>query len=163
VAGTSLGTGLILAGALSGESDTYLHAIRDIVVLWAVGQALLVAGAAVFVKTAGYNVHDSLEHDNNAAAGISLGGFLAALGVLIRATLHDASGDLLAELAVTGILIAIGGPLLVLTSIVTEKFILPKINLAKEIAIDKNSAAGLISAAASICTALLLAAVITSR
>ncbi len=163
VAGSSIGTGLVLAGALSGESEGVFNAIRDIVVYWAVGQALFIAGAAAFYKTAGYNVQETLENDNNAAAGISLGGFLIALGILVWSTLHDASGNLLDELQVTAILVVIGGPLLLLTSILTEKLILPRINLAKEIAIDKNSAAGLICAAASVSTALLLAALITSH
>ena len=163
VAGSSIGTGLVLAGALSGESQGYLNAMRDIVIFWAVGQALFIAGAAAFFKTAGYDVQGTLEKDNNAAAGISLGGFLVALGILLWSTLHGASGELFDELKITAILVAIGAPLLLLTSILTEMLILPRVNLAKEIAIDKNRAAGLVCAAASVTTALLLAALITSH
>ena len=163
VAGSSVGTGLVLAGVLSGDSDSYLYAVRDIFIYWAVGQALFIAGAAVFFKMAGYNVQETMEKDNNAAAGISLGGFLAALGILVWATLHGASGDLVEELKITGVYIAVGVPLLILTSILTEKLIFLRVNLAKEISIDKNSAAGLVCAAANIATALLLAALITSR
>ena len=163
VAGSSLSTGFVLAGVLTGDSANYLFAMRDIVVYWAVGQALFIMGSWVFFKTAGYDVQKTLEDDNNAAAGISLGGFLVALGIVLGAALKDASGDLLAELATTGVILAVGAPLLLVTRTVTEKLIFHHVNLAKEIAIDKNAAAGLVSAAASISTAVLLAALITSR
>lgn len=163
VAGSSIGTGLVLAAALTGDSDGYLNAIRDIVVYWAAGQVLFIIGAAIFYHTAGYDVEKSMEHDNNTAAGISLAGFLIALGILLGAALQDASSNLVEELAHTGILMLVCGPLLLLTTIVTEKLILPRINLAKEIAIDRNCAAGLICAAASITTAILLAALITNH
>jgi uncharacterized membrane protein YjfL (UPF0719 family) len=163
VAGSSIGTGLVLAAALTGDSDGYLNAIRDIVVYWAAGQALFIIGAAVFYHTAGYDVEKTMEHDNNTAAGLSLGGFLVALGIVLGAALQNASSNLAEELAHTGILIVVCGPLLLLTTVITQKLILPRINLAKEIAIDRNCAAGLICAAASISTALLLAALITNH
>ena len=163
LAGSSLGTGFVLAGALTGDSSSYTAAIRDIVVYWAVGQALFVAGAWAFFKFAGYNVQKTLEDDNNAAAGFSLGGFLVALGILLGAALKDASGNLLTELAVTFSILVVCAPLLLVTTIVTEKLIFHRVNLAKEIAIDKNAAAGLISGTAAITTALLLAALITTR
>ena len=163
VAGSCIGTGLVLAGALTGDSPTWLHSVRDIVVYWAAGQALFIGGAWAFYHTAGYDVQKTMEHDNNTAAGISLGGFLASLGVLLWALLQNASGDLGVELATLLIAALVGIPLLLLSSIVTRKLILPHINLPKEIAHDKNSAAGLICAAASLSTALLLAAALLSR
>lgn len=163
VAGSCLGTGLVLAGALTGESVSWAYSVRDTVIYWLVGQVLFVAGAWLFYRTAGYEVQETLENDNNAAAGIALGGFLASLGVLVWAVLQNASSDLGTELALILITAAVGIPLLRLTTIVTEKFILPRISLPKEIVIDKNNAAGLICAAASLCTAILLAATILSR
>jgi len=163
VAGSCVGTGLVLAGALMGNSDSWLQSVRDIVVYWAVGQALFIGGALAFYRTAGYNVQETLENDNNAAAGISLGGFLAGLGILLWAVLQNASSDLGAELTTILITAVCGIPLLLLSAIVTEKLILPRISLPKEIAIDKNSAAGLICATASLSTAILLAATLLSR
>ena len=163
VAGSSLGTGFVLAGALTGESSGYLTAIRDIFVYWAVGQALFVVGSQAFFKIAGYDVQKTLEHDNNAAAGFNLGGFLIALGILLGGSLRDASGGLMGELAVTAAVLVICVPLLLFTTTVTQKLIFQRVNLAKEIAIDKNSAAGVICAAASITTAVLLVALISSH
>ena len=163
VAGSCVGTGLVLAGALMGDSPTWLHSVRDILVYWAVGQVLFIGGAWAFYRTAGYKVQETMEQDNNAAAGISLGGFLAGLGVLLWAVLQNASSHLVEELAAILVASLIGIPLLLLSTIVTQKLILPHINLPKEIAIDKNSAAGLICATASLCTAILLAATLLSR
>jgi len=163
VAGSCVGTGLVLAGALTGDSASWLHSVRDIVVYWAVGQVLFIGGALAFYRTAGYNVQETLENDNNAAAGISLGGFLAGLGILLWAVLQNASSDLGAELTTILVTAVIGIPLLLLSAIVTEKLILPRISLPKEIAIDKNSAAGLVCATASLSTAILLAATLLSR
>ena len=163
VAGSCVGTGLVLAGALTGNSADWLHSVRDVVVYWIAGQALFIGGAWAFYHTAGYDVQEIMEHDNNAAAGISLSGFLASLGILLWALLQNASNNLLGELAALLVAGAIGIAVLLFASIVTRKLILPHINLPKEIALDKNTAAGLICATASISTALLLAAALLSR
>ena len=163
VAGSCVGTGFVLAGALTGDSTNWLHSVRDIAVYWAVGQGLFIVGALAFYRTAGYNVQETLENDNNAAAGISLGGFLTSLGILLWAVLQNASSDLFAELTTILLTAVVAIPLLLLTTLVTEKLILPRINLPKEIALDKNTAAGLICATASLSTALLLAATLLSR
>ncbi|MEI6560669.1 MAG: DUF350 domain-containing protein [Verrucomicrobiota bacterium] len=163
VAGSCVGTGLVLAGALTGNSADWLHSVRDVAVYWAVGQALFIGGAWAFYHTAGYDVQETMEHDNNAAAGISLGGFLASLGVLLWALLQNASSDLLVELTAILVTAVIGISLLLLSSIVTRKLLLPHINLPKEITLDKNTAAGIICATASLATALLLAASFLSR
>ncbi len=163
VAGGSIATGLILAGSITGESDSYLLAIRDILIYWAIGQALLVAGAHLFYATAGYNVQSSLEHQDNPATGISLGGFLIALGIFLGAVLQYASSSIWDELAITVVELMIGGSLLLLTRFLAERLIIPKVNLANEISVQKNSAAGMICATASILTALLLAAAVTAH
>lgn len=163
VAGSSIGTGLVLAGSLTGESASHLHAVRDIFIYWVIGQAFFIAGAHLFFRLAGYAVQDVMEKRNNTAAGISLGGFLVALGVLLWASSRNATSNILQEISTTGILAILGGVLLLLGRVVTEKVILPRINFAKEIAIDENSAAGLVSAGSSIVTALILAAAISAR
>lgn len=174
VAGSSLGTGLVLAGALTGESDGHLFAIRDIFVYWAIGQALFIVASWAFFKTAGYDVQKTLEHDRNTAAGFSLGGFLVGLGIVLGASIKGASSQLLpvvdasgtvvlGELITTATLLLICVPLLLLTTVITQRLIFHHVNLAKEIAIDKNVAAGIVCATASISTALLVASLITNR
>ena len=161
VAGSSIATGLVLAGVLTGESDSYLFAVRDILLYWALGQGLLIAGAALFSATAGYDVHGSLEHHDNPATGASLGGFLVALGILLGAILRNSSSSIVEQLSIALIEVFVGGTLLLLSRFVTERLILPRVNFADEIAVQHNTAAGLISATASIVTALLVAAAVT--
>lgn len=163
VAGSCIGTGLVLAGVLTGESEGWWRSVRDIAIYWAMGQLLFICGALAFYRTAGYNVQETLEKDNNVPAGISLGGFLAGLGILLWAVLRDASSNLGEELLLMVIMAVIGIPLLLLSNIVVQKVILPRINLPKEIVVDKNAAAGLICATASLSTAILLAATLLSH
>jgi uncharacterized membrane protein YjfL (UPF0719 family) len=163
VAGSSIATGLILAGVLTGESDSFLLAIRDILLYWALGQGLLIGGTALFSATAGYDVHGSLEHHDNPATGASLGGFLVALGILLGAILRNSSSSIVEEVSISLVEVFVGGVLLLLSRFVTERLILPKVNFADEIAVQHNTAAGMISATASIVTALLLAAAVTAH
>jgi putative membrane protein len=161
VAGSCLASGLVLRAALSGHSDTVWLGIRDVLVYWAVGQAILVIGAWLFIKTVHFDVHKALEVDNNAAAGFSLGGFLVAVGITVNAALTNASSALADELVITLVCSAIGLGLLVCAAIIAGRVFLPESPVAKEISIDKNPAAGLISAGCFIAVSLLLARVIT--
>ncbi len=162
VGGSSIGTGLVLAAIMTGESENYLLGIRDILIYWAVGQTLFIGGAHLFFRVAGYDVQGILEKNNNTAAGISLAGFLIALGVFVWSVSRNASGNILPEVGTTVLLALIGGAVLLMSRVLTEKLILPRINFAKEISTDENKAAGLVSAACSIVTALMLAAAITA-
>jgi uncharacterized membrane protein YjfL (UPF0719 family) len=163
VAGGSIGTGFVLAGALTGESAGYLLAIRDIVIYWALGQLLFILGAKLFFKTAGYDLLKSLEHHDNPASGASLAGFLVSLGILLAAILKYSSSSILEEVSITVVEVVIGGALLLLTRFLTERLIIPKVNLADEISVQKNCAAGVICGVASILTAILLAAAVTAH
>ncbi|MEY5026065.1 MAG: hypothetical protein RLZZ244_1593, partial [Verrucomicrobiota bacterium] len=115
VAGGSVASGLVLQAALSGNSDSPLLAFRDVLVLWAAGQLILVLGARCYCMVARYEVQKALEGDN-VAAGLSLGGFLAALGIVVHAALRGASSDLAGELMVTGVFSLLGIGLLLLSN-----------------------------------------------
>jgi uncharacterized membrane protein YjfL (UPF0719 family) len=160
LAGGCVASGLVLQGALAGHSASLALAVRDVLVYWFAGQLVLSVGAALFTKMVRFDFRKALEIDNNAAAGISLGGFLIAVGVVVNAALRGATSDLLREL---GLIVAdsiIGLVLLVCAAIVAARVFLPESPMAKEISVDRNPAAGLISAALFIAVALLLAQVI---
>ena len=159
LAGGCIAAGLVLHGALSGESDSAWHAVRDLLVFWAAGQIILIAGAWLFIHAVRFDVEKVIQ-ENNVAAGISLGGFLAAVGIIVNAALSGASSDLGSELLVTFGCSLLGLGLLVCSAIIGAWAFLPHSPVSKEIAVDKNPAAGLISAAAFIAAALLLARVI---
>jgi len=158
VAGSCVATGFVLNGVLSGESDSLLGGILDIAIYWTVGQAVLVVGALVFQLITSYDVHKVIEEDDNIAAGISFGGFLAALGIITGGALAGATGNLGEEIAITLVLAAVGIFFLICARFIADRVLLPRSPLSKEVAVDRNPAAGAIAAACFIATALLLSA-----
>jgi uncharacterized membrane protein YjfL (UPF0719 family) len=160
LAGGCIAAGLVLHGALSGNSINPLFALRDVIVFWLTGMVILIGGAWLYIHVVKYDVVKVLEHDNNAAAGFSLGGFLIAVGITINASLAGASSNLGAELLITLMVSAIGLVLLVCSAIIAAHIFLSGSPVAKEIAVDKNPAAGLISGACYVAMAVLLARVI---
>lgn len=161
VAGGCLATGFMLNGVMHGESGSFLMVIRDILVYWLVGQILLVVSGFVFQKITSYDVHKTIGEDDNIPAGISFGGFLVGIGIIVRSALAGASSDLWEELQIVLAVWLIGIVLLVTARAIADKIFLPNSPLSKEVAEDKNPAAGAIAAASFICIALLLAATLT--
>jgi uncharacterized membrane protein YjfL (UPF0719 family) len=159
VAGGCIAAGLVLHGALSGDSDSPWMALRDLLVFWTTGQLILVGGAWLYTHVARYDVQRALERDN-ISAGFALGGFLAAVGIMIDAALAGASSNLATELITTVTIAAIGLLLLLCTSLIAARVFLPHSPIPKEISVDRNPAAGLLSAACFIAVALLLARII---
>ena len=160
VAGGCIAAGLVLNGALSGESASPGLALRDLLVFWTLGQAILLSSAWLFTKVAGYDVQKALEQ-NNVAAGFSLAGFLIAVGILVDAALTGAADNLAPEIVLTLGVAAVGLLLLFMTARIAARVFLPHSAIAKEIETDRNPAAGILSAVCFVVVALLLARVIT--
>lgn len=158
VAGSSIATGFMLRGVLSGYSASLWLGMRDIVIYFAVGQMILIAGGWVYAQFAGYDVHEEIGDKDNVAAGISFGGYLAALGYIASVALTGASGQWVDEVVTTLVLASFGVVLLMTARVVADAFLLPKSPLAKEVAVDKNMAAGAVAAAAFLLVAVLFAA-----
>ena len=160
VAGSCLATGLMLNGVLTGESASFLMSIRDIIIYFTLGQLILILGGLVFQLMTSYDVYQVIGRDNNIPAGISFGGFLVALGIIIRTGLVGAGSNLLEEIGTMIVIAFVGIILLAITRIIADKVFLPTSALSKEVAKDKNPAAGAIAAACFICIAILLAAAV---
>ena len=142
VAGSFVATGFMISGALTGESISFLAGIVDLLVYWAAGQALLVFGGWLFQKITPYDVHQTIEHDDNTAAGLSFGGFLVGLGIIMMTSLTGAGSNILAEIGPTILIAAAGMILLVATRIIIDRLFLPSAPLAREVATERNAAAG---------------------
>lgn len=142
VAGSFVATGFMIAGALTGESISFLAGIIDLLVYWAVGQSLLIFGGWLFQKITPYDVHHTIEHDDNTAAGLSFGGFLVGLGIIMMTSLSGAGSNLLAEIGPTFLIALSGTILLVATRSIIDHLFLPSAPLAHEVAREKNAAAG---------------------
>ncbi len=173
VAGTNVATGLMLSGALTGVSlplmpETLpawlggtLGSLRDVCIYWAMGQAILVVAALVFQWIARYDVQKVISEQDNVPVGIAFCGYLVALGIITRAALVGAGSDILAEMAITGVLAACGVVLLVMVNIVAEWALFSRTARVKELVTDRNCAAGVVEGACFIGVAILLAAAIS--
>ncbi|MDZ7640219.1 MAG: DUF350 domain-containing protein [Bryobacterales bacterium] len=158
VAGSSIATGFMLRGVLNGFSSSVWMGLRDVAIYFLVGQAILVAGGWVYTKFAGYDVHEEIGAKDNVAAGVSFGGYLAALGYIASVALTGATSDWMDEVATSLVLAFFGVVLLITARTVADLFLLPKSPLAKEVAVDRNKAAGAVAAASFLLVAVLFGA-----
>lgn len=154
VGGSCIATGFMISGALTGESITPVRGVIDLLIYFAIGQALLILGGVIFQTITSYDVHEVIEHDDNTAAGLSFGGFLVAIGIITKVSLSGATSNILTETITTAMLALSGLVLLVAVRIITDRVILPKSSLCKEISVDKNTAAGAVTASTFVAVAL---------
>ncbi len=160
VASSSIATGLVLLGAQTGLSDSWLLGTRDIIVYWLVGQLILIVGGLIFQVITDYDVHGVIEHDDNEAAGWSFGGWLIAFGIIICVALKGASSDLAVELKVLMVVSFIGLLLFTGTRVIVDKLLLPGDSLSDEVSKQKNLAAGKVACFFFFFFALILSAAV---
>jgi uncharacterized membrane protein YjfL (UPF0719 family) len=156
MAGSCIATGFMLRGVMAGFSNSLLAGLRDAMVYFLVGQVVLVAGGWVYAKTARYEVHDEIERKNH-AAGLSFGGFLAALGYIVSTALTGATSEWMDEIITALVIAGVGMVLLVFARVVADFVLLPTASLADEISAERNLAAGTVSAASFLLVAILFA------
>lgn len=162
VGGGCVATGLTISGALSGESVSPWMGVVDLLYYFVLGQLLLVLGGVLFQFITSYDVHRVIEQDDNTAAGLSFGGYLVAIGIIMRVALKGAGSQLIVETMTTLILAVFGIALLLFARLIADKVLLPASVLSKEIAADRNIGAGAIAAASFVSVALLYATAIGS-
>ncbi len=161
VAGSCVGSGLILNGALTGFSQDFTHGLRDIVLLWLLGQMLLVLGAFIYSRLTRYDVHELIEYDNNVAVGIGFGVLLISFGLIIRAAIVFAGvNTILAELtrAIPSALFGIAAVLTINT--ISARLLTSKLDYEDEVQMHGNIAVSVVTACVTLATAMLLASII---
>lgn len=146
-AANSIASGLVIFGAVSGESAGLGFGLMTAVIFWLVGQVVMIITSMVYSKMVPYDVHDEIEKDN-VAAGIGFAGAMIALANLVRFGL---SGDFMGwmdTITDVGIEVLIGFALLPLVRLFSDKVLLPGRNLTDEIVNQEkpNSGAALIEA-----------------
>jgi len=151
--GVSIASGIIIFGAVSGEGGNIWTATG----FWALGQLILIIAIRVYNLITPYNIHDEIEKDN-VAAGVSLGGAIVAMGIVVGMTaegdFHSWSEDLPYFLVVS----TIGLLLLPFVRFLTDKVLLPTVKLTEEIAGQEkpNIGAAYIEAFSYIAAALVI-------
>ncbi|WP_430811522.1 MULTISPECIES: DUF350 domain-containing protein [unclassified Carboxylicivirga] len=128
----AIASGLIIFGAVTGESGNLLQGLSSAVVFWLAGQGALFIAGVVYQFITSYDVHDHIEKDN-VAVGVGFAGALIAIANLIR---HALMGDLEswgATFAEAGFELALGIILLPVMRFLTDKILLPGQRLTDEI------------------------------
>ncbi len=158
LAGASIATGFMLNGVLNGQSASLTIGLRDIVIYWVLGQALLIIGGLAFQWMTKYDVHKVIGDEDNMPAGVSFGGFLVAIGLIVRNALYGATSNVGEELIVTAVFALFGMIMLVFTRFIIDRLLLPKSPLTKEVVVDRNPAAGALASISFIVVAIVYSA-----
>ena len=134
--GIYFATGMVVRGAIMGDSISLWAGISSSVVYFILGQLVLILVSDFFQLITPYDFHDEIEK-NNVAAGLAFGGFVSAVGVIIG----HASGDSLqvAELVIFFCWTLLSLIILGFTQyVVVEHILVPGHKITKEIVTDKN-------------------------
>lgn len=156
--GSSIATGCMINGILSGESGgSIMHGLVDIIVYWALGQALLVLGGKAFQRATPYDDQTLIQTEQNVPAGIVFGSFLVALGIVVRGSLLGATDEIGAEMVITAVFAVVSMVLLVGVTFGAERVFLRGSTLKAEIEGDKNAGAAVILGACICCASFMIA------
>jgi uncharacterized membrane protein YjfL (UPF0719 family) len=146
-AANSIASGLIIYGAISGDTGGEMSGILSAVIFWAIGQVLLIVTAKVYNLITAYDVHDYIEKDN-VAVGIGFAGAMIALGNIIHFGISDdfESWDITALRLGTEVLL--GLVMLPIVRFLADKILLPGRRLTDELINQEkpNNGAALIEA-----------------
>jgi uncharacterized membrane protein YjfL (UPF0719 family) len=157
MAGSYLATGLIVNAAVSGEAaNGWLSGLLACLVFFALGQVVLVLAGLWYQLITKYDVHKVIGEDNNIAAGVGFGGFLFAMGYVLRAAMTGASVSWGVDLVSFALYVVVAIVLLTIGRLITDKVFLPKAKISDEIGSQGNIAAASVAAAIYVAIAVLI-------
>ncbi len=157
MAGSYLATGLIVNAAVSGEAaGGWWKGLLACLIFFALGQLVLVIAGLWYQRITSYDIHKVIGEDNNVAAGIGFGGFLFAMGYVVRAAMLGESKFWSVDLVSFALYVVVALILLTITQAITDKVFLPKAKISDEIGNRGNVAAALIVAAIYAAVAFLI-------
>jgi uncharacterized membrane protein YjfL (UPF0719 family) len=154
---SAIASGLVIHGALIGETTDLFHGMYTASIFWLIGQFVMLLTGFIYNKMTKYDIHEHIEKDN-VAVGIGFAGALVAMANIIRFAIgvefsswmtifEDLSYDLL-----------IGFAFLPVARLLADKILLPGEKLTDELVNQEkaNSGAGLIEAFAYISGSILI-------
>jgi uncharacterized membrane protein YjfL (UPF0719 family) len=148
--GSYVGSAFVIHAALSGESSGVSEALVSTLVFFAAGQVLFIVFGLLYQKATRFDVHAEIERDN-AAAGLSAGMNLVAIGILLSGYIKHF--DSLPGLGVWFVLAVF---LLFTSRYMVDKLMLPGALLDEEVKNDKNWGAALVEGTAAIAIAFIV-------
>jgi uncharacterized membrane protein YjfL (UPF0719 family) len=158
MAGSYIATGFIISSSVSGEvSGEWWHGLLSCLVFFVLGQIVLILSGLWYQSMVRYDVHKAIEDDNNAAVGISFGGFIFAIGYIVSAAMMGESQQSWSADLVSFVLYVVIA--LIFLSIgywVTDWVFLPKAKMSDEVGKQANIGAAAVSVAINIGIAVLI-------
>jgi uncharacterized membrane protein YjfL (UPF0719 family) len=134
--GIYFATGMVVRGSIMGGTSEIVPGLVSALVYFILSQLVLILSSYFYRLITAYDFHKEIE-DDNVAAGLAFGGFVAAVGVIIG----HASGDSLTlpDIAMFFSWTVVGLLLLWGTEKIVVKYILvPGHNVSEEIQVDRN-------------------------
>ena len=128
-AGMSIASGFIIFGSVQGKGGS----VWTVIVFWAIGQIILILAGLIYNLITSYNIHDEIEKDN-VAAGVSFAGALVAIGIIVGLAAESDFESWATNLPDYLGYAALGLALLPMVRLLTDKVLLPTVNLTDEIA-----------------------------
>ncbi len=152
-----IANGLILYGALIGESETLLNGITTFLIYWIIGNFVLIIASKIFTSWMSYDIHTEIENDN-VAAGVSFSGAVLAIGIITMNAILDPFVNWTTTLVDISLQTVLGCILLPIIRLFADKILLPGRKLTDEIVNQEkpNIGAGLIEAFAYVASAILI-------
>ena len=161
MAGSYLATGLIVNAAVSGEViGGWWKGLIACLVFFALGQVVLVLAGFWYQLITKYDVHKVIGEDDNVAAGVGFGGFLFAIGYVLRAAMTGESTSWSVDLVSFALYVVIALILLTIGRLITDKVFLPRAKISDEIGSQGNIAAASVAAAIYVVIAVLIVSAI---
>ncbi len=143
--------GLVIAGAISGESGGPETALAFLVL----GLAVLIIYTLIYEWTTPFNIHEQIESDN-VAVGVALAGNLIAIGIVVFKAVFGEFVGWTESIAAFITYAVVGFVLLYAVRFVVDKVLFPHSKLSDELAVDRNIGAAFIQGAALISVSLIL-------
>ena len=154
--GMYVATGLLIAGALSGEGGrTEIEAALTALAFFGMGLVLLVLFALFYQITTRFDIHSEIE-GGNTAVGVAFGGNLIAIGlVTFKALFGDFAGwgESIIAFLIFGV---IGFALLYVLRILIDLLLLPTVKISTALAVERNVGVAFIQRSVVISAALIL-------
>ena len=154
--GMYVATGLLIAGALSGEgTGGETEAALNALAFFGMGLGLLIVFALFYQFTTPFDIHSEIE-GNNTAVGVALGGNLIAIGlVTLKAVFGDFAGwgESIAAFLTFGV---IGFALLYVMRLLVDLLLLPTVRISQALSVGRNVGVAFIESAVVISSAMIL-------
>lgn len=149
--GAYLGTGILIAAALTGDGqESFIQSLSLVLIYFVFGQAAFLVFAWIYQKLASYDLHDEIEKDN-AAAGLGFGLSLVAMALMMGSFI-SANDSLIGA----SIWFALSTFSLIACRIFVDKLILPGGDLDIEISRDRNWGVAILEGGLALLIALLV-------